>query len=68
MLATTHPGMQAEAVRIGTQAHRGQLVPAGHGAQAQHCGPSILLHWQFATHIRGYSPGQWGRWFKVPMR
>ena len=29
MLATTHPGMQAEAVRIGTQARRGQLVPAG---------------------------------------
>ena len=36
MLATAHPGMQAEAVRVGAQAHRGFLIPARHGAQAQH--------------------------------
>jgi len=28
--------VQAEAVRIGAQGRRGFLVPAGHGAQAQH--------------------------------
>ena len=28
--------MQAEAVRIGAQARGGFVVPAGHGAQAQH--------------------------------
>jgi len=31
-----HPGMQAEAERIGAQARRGFLGPARHGAQAQH--------------------------------
>jgi hypothetical protein len=35
MGATAHPGMQAEAVRIGAQGRRGFFVPAGHGAQAQ---------------------------------
>ena len=36
MRATAHPGMQAEAVRIGAQRPRGFLVPAGHRAQAQY--------------------------------
>jgi len=36
MGATAHPGMQAEAVRVGAQGRRGFLVPAGHGSQAQH--------------------------------
>ena len=36
MLSAAHPGMQAEAVRIGAQARGGFVVPAGHGAQAQH--------------------------------
>jgi hypothetical protein len=36
MRVTAHPGMQAEAVRIGAQARGGFVVPAGHGSQAQH--------------------------------
>ena len=36
MRATAHPGMQAEAVRIGAQGPRGFFVPADHGSQAQH--------------------------------
>ena len=35
MGATAHPGMQAEAVRLGAQARGSFPVPAGHGAQAQ---------------------------------
>jgi hypothetical protein len=34
--AAVHRGMQVEAVRIGAQAVRDLLVPAGHRAQAQH--------------------------------
>jgi hypothetical protein len=33
---TAHPGMQAEAVRLGAQGRGGFLRPAGRGAQAQH--------------------------------
>ena len=36
MGATAYPSMQAEAMRISAQRPRGFLVPAGHGAQAQH--------------------------------
>lgn len=34
--AAAHPGMQAEAVRLGAQARRGFLIPARCGSQAQH--------------------------------
>lgn len=35
MLPAAHPGMQAEAVRIGAQARGDFVIPAGHVAKAQ---------------------------------
>jgi hypothetical protein len=35
MRPTAHPGMQAEAMRIGAQGCVGFLVPAGYGSKAQ---------------------------------
>ena len=43
MPATAHPGVQAEAVRIGAQARRGFLVPAGETPMRLRRGVSSLI-------------------------